>query len=66
MYFLSQDCSQLVESKHLYIEGNTIFAAVPGSGNIALAEYEVYGEAQEMLRKICGAIEDNEETFVFE
>lgn len=66
MYFLSQDCSRLVESKHIYIDGNKILAVVPGSEDIPLAEYEVYGEAQEILRKVCGAIEDGEEMFVFE
>ncbi|MGN1340706.1 MAG: hypothetical protein ACI4WS_10470 [Oscillospiraceae bacterium] len=65
MYYMSKEGTRLVESKHLYIDGNTIFAVVPGSDDIALAEYEVYGDAQEMLRKVCEAIEDGETVFVF-
>ena len=65
MYFMSKDVTRLVESSHLYIEGNTVFAVVPGSDDIPLAEYEVYGDAQEMLRKVCEAIEDGEAVFVF-
>lgn len=65
MYYMSKDCTRLVESSHLYIDGNTIFAVVPGSDDIPLAEYDVYGDAQEMLRKVCEAIEDGETIFMF-
>lgn len=65
MYYMSKDGTRLVKSEHLYIEGNTIFAVISGSEDIPLAEYEVYGDAQEMLRKVCEAIEDGETVFVF-
>ena len=66
MYYMSQDSTELVESSHLYIDGNAIFAVVPGSEDIKLAEYEVYGEAQETLHKVFNAIEDSEAVFSFE
>lgn len=66
MYYMSQDGTRLVESSHLYIADNTIFAVITGGEEIALAQYEVYGEAQEALRKVCAAIEDGEEVFSFE
>ena len=65
MYYMSKDCTHLVESSHLYIDGNTIFAVVTGSDDIPLAEYDVYGDAQEMLHKVCEAIEDGETVFAF-
>ena len=66
MYYLSQDGTVLAESCRLYINGNAVFAVVPGADDIKLAEYEVYGEAQEMLRKVYTAIEDGENVFSFE
>ena len=66
MYFLSQDSSQLVESCRLYIKENAVYAVIPGSDDLMLAQYEIYGEAQEMLHKVYTAIEDGEAVFSFE
>lgn len=66
MYYLSQDGTVLAESSRLYIKENAIFAVIPGSEDIMLAEYEIYGEAQEMLHKVFTAIEDGENVFSFE
>ena len=66
MYYMSQDGSILAESSRLYVRDNSVYAVVPGSEDIKLAEYEVYGEAQEMLHKVYAAIEDGENVFSFE
>lgn len=66
MYYMSQDGKVLTESDRLYIDGNDIFAVVSGGEDIKLAEYEIYGEAQEMLHKVYAAIEDGENVFSFE
>lgn len=66
MYYMSQDGTRLVESSHLYIAENAVFAVIPDGEDIELARYEVYGEAQEALHKVCAAIEDGEEVFSFE
>lgn len=67
MYYMSQDGSVLAESSRLYVKDNTVYAVVPGSSeDIKLAEYEIYGEAQEMLHKVYAAIEDGENVFSFE
>lgn len=65
MFFLSQDGLQLVESKHLYTRDNSIFAAVNGGEDVELAHFEVYGAAQEALRRVYAAIEDSETVFSF-
>ena len=66
MYYMSQDGKVLAEGDRLYIDGNAIFAVVSGGEDIKLAEYEIYGEAQEMLHKVYAAIEDGENVFSFE
>lgn len=66
MYFLAQNGGTLVKSEHLYIAGNTICAKVCGCEDVKLAEYEMLGEAQEMLHKVYTAIEDGESVFSFE
>lgn len=63
---MSQDGTSLVESNHLYIKNNAVFAVVAGSDDIKLAEYEIYGEAQEKLHRVYAAIEDSESVFSFE
>ena len=65
MFFLSQDGTQLVESSRLYVLDNDIFAVVPGSDDIRLAHYDIYGDAQEALRSVYAAIEDSEAVFSF-
>lgn len=66
MYFLAQNGGTLVRSEYLYISGNMICAKVSGSEDVKLAEYEILGEAQEMLHKVYTAIEDGETVFSFE
>lgn len=65
MFFLSQDGLRLVESSHLYISGDSIFAVINGGDDVELAHYEVYGAAQEALRSVYTAIEDSEAVFSF-
>lgn len=55
----------MVESKHLYTRDNSIFAAVNGGEDVELAHFEVYGAAQEALRRVYAAIEDSETVFSF-
>ena len=66
MYYMSQDGCTLAESNRLYVRENAVYAVIPGSEDLKLAEYEVYGEAQEMLHKVYAAIEDGENVFSFE
>lgn len=66
MYYMSQDGCILAESSRLYIRENSVYAVVSGGEDVKLAEYEVYGEAQEMLHKVYSAIEDGENVFSFE
>ncbi len=66
MYYLSQDGCMLVESSRLYVKDNAVYAVVPGADDIMLAQYEVYGQAQEMLRNVYTALEDEENVFSFE
>ena len=56
----------LKSSSRLYVRDNAVYAVVPGSEDIKLAEYEIYGEAQEILHKVYAAIEDGESVFSFE
>lgn len=66
MYYMSQDGCTLAESNRLYVQENAVYAVISGSEDIKLAEYEVYGEAQEILHKVYAAIEDGENVFSFE
>ena len=51
MFFLSQDGMRLVESSHLYINESSIFAVINGGEDVELAHFELYGAAQEALRR---------------
>ena len=56
MYYMSKDGTRLVESNHLYIDGNTILAVVPGSDDIPLAEYEVYAKLSSTAKRCLYSI----------
>lgn len=66
MFFLSQNGTQLVSSEHLYILDSAVYAVIRDGEDVKLAEYEIYGEAQEALRRVYSAIEDSEAVFSFE